>query len=56
MSTLNVNRIESSDGSSILVPAGYSLSIDGVVMNKDSLPPSPQGHEGEFLYSDGTNL
>ena len=56
MSTLNVNRIESSDGSSILVPAGYSLSIDGTVMNKDTLPPSPTGQSGKFLYSDGANL
>lgn len=56
MSTLNVNRIESSDGTSILIPSGYSISVDGTVMNKDTLPPSPSGHEGEFLYSDGTSL
>ena len=57
MSTLNVNRIESADGTSILVPAGYNLEVDGAILNKDTLPPSPAGQSGKFLYTpDGSSL
>ena len=57
MSTLNVNRIESASGTAILVPAGYNLEVDGAILNKDTLPPSPAGQDGKFLYTpDGSSL
>ena len=57
MSTLNVNRIESADGTAILVPAGYNLEVDGAILNSGTLPPSPAGQSGKFLYTpDGTAL
>ena len=56
MSTLNVNQIEASTGSSILTPAGFNLSLAGNAMNASSIPPTPtSGNANNFLYSDGTN-
>ena len=56
MSTLNVNRIESSTGNSILIPSGYNLSVDGTTLNASTLPPNPSGEAGKFLYTDGSTL
>lgn len=41
MSTLSVNSIESSVGGVINIPSGYSLSVDGIAVNANSLPPTP---------------
>jgi hypothetical protein len=56
MSTLNVNYIEASTGTSILIPTGFNLSLAGNIMNAASIPPAPAGaNANSFLYSDGTN-
>lgn len=56
MSTLNVNQIEASTGTSILIPSGFNLSLAGNTMNAASIPPTPtSGNANNFLYSDGTN-
>ena len=56
MSVLRVNRLESATGSNITIPTGYSLNVGGLLINEDSLPPSPAGQAGKFLYSDGSDV
>jgi hypothetical protein len=36
---------------SLIVPAGYSLSVDGLLVNGNTLPPNPSGsNQGQALY------
>jgi len=55
MSTLNVNNIESSQGGVVNIPAGYSISVGGITVNKNTLPPSPSsGNANKALYAAST--
>ncbi len=54
MSTLNVNNIESSSGTTILIPSGNSLSLAGTVVNSSTLPPNPSGQTNQALYTNGS--
>jgi len=56
MSTLSVNTIQSSSGSTILIPSGNSLSLAGTVINSGTLPPSPVGNTNQYIYTNGTSL
>ena len=51
MSILRVNEIRSQSGNTISVPSGYELSLDGLKVNANSIPPSPAGQSGKFLQA-----
>ena len=51
MSTLSVNNIEAAQGGVVNIPAGYSISVDGILINGNTLPPTPTGsNQGKALY------
>ena len=51
MSTLSVNNIEAAQGGVVNIPAGYSISVDGILINGNTLPPTPTGsNQGQALY------
>lgn len=54
MSILRVNEIRSQSGNTIVVPSGYQLSLDGEIVNSNSLPPNPSGHAGKFLQANSS--
>jgi len=56
MSTLNVNQIESSQGGVVIIPTGYTLSVGGLQINEDTMPPSPSGNANKALYTDGSAI
>jgi hypothetical protein len=55
MSTLFVNQIKSATGTTITIPTGNSLSLDGRTLDSNSLMPVPTGNAGKGVASNGTS-
>jgi hypothetical protein len=55
MSILRVNTIYPQSGTNISIPAGYTLSLGGTVINASTMMPTPVGQSGKFLVSDGSS-
>ena len=55
MSNIRINELDAASGTTILIPDGYNLSLGGTTLNKNSIPPPPEGNAGKFLVSDGTS-
>ena len=56
MSTLFVNKIQASTGTTVLIPAGHSLQIGSRSLDKNKVLPSTSGQDGKLVYSDGTGF
>ena len=54
MSSVRCNELDAASGKTILIADGYNLSLGGTTLNKNSIPPDPEGQGGKFLVSDGT--
>jgi len=54
MSTIKVNEIVSSQTGVIHIPDGYSLSVAGMTINEDTMPPDPALNPSKALYTDGS--
>lgn len=55
MSSLYVNNIQSSTGTTVTIPAGNALSFDGTQLSSNTILPPPTNNGGKMIFSNGTS-
>lgn len=55
MSTIYVNNIQPSLGSTITIASGNNLSLGGTIISPNSVLPSPSGQSGKAIQSTGSS-